>query len=324
MECCPICGGSTVVRFRISDVPIRHCVYCGHGFTDYRADERHLATVYGDNYFSAVGPGYRDYLGEAELLRRRGVRYGVLISCYAPRERVLDVGSAAGFIAAGMRDTGLTVTGLEPNERMASYASHSLRLPTLKEALENLDVVGAYDAVSMIQVVAHFFDPRRAFAAAARATRSPGYWLIESWKADSAMARILGRRWHVYNPPSVLNYFTVKSLDILAAEFGFVRIATGRPWKLITAAHAAALFEFLAPRSKAWRVAAAIADRLPRSFMLPYPGDDIFWALYRGGAQAALNHGPARGSHTYESRPTTQAGDHWNPELPGTEARSQD
>jgi SAM-dependent methyltransferase len=284
MKCCPICGGSTTLHFRIRDVPIRHCAYCGHRFADYRADERHLATVYGDDYFSAVWPGYRDYLSEAELLQRQGLRYGALISRYAPHGLVLDIGSAAGFVAAGMRDRGLAVTGLEPNKRMASYASDCLRLPTRNEALENLDLVGAYDVVSMIQVVAHFFDPRRAFVAAARATRSAGYWLIEGWNADSAVARTLGRRWHVYNPPSVLNYFTTKSLDLLAAEFRFVRIATGRPRKLITAAHAAALLEFLAPRSKALRFAASVADRMPRSFVLPYPGDDIFWAVYQGGA----------------------------------------
>jgi hypothetical protein len=74
-----------------------------------------------------------------------------------------------------------------------------------------------------------------------------GYWLIEGWKADSAVARMLGWKWHVYNPPSMLNYFTMKSLDLLEAEFGFVRIATGRPRKLVTAAHAATPFEFLAP-----------------------------------------------------------------------------
>jgi len=105
-------------------------------------------------------------------LQRRGRRYGALLSRYAPYGLVLDIGSAAGFIAAGMRDTGLAVTALEPNKRMASYVSDSLRLPTRNDALENLDVVGAYDVVSMIQVVAHFFDPRQALAAAARATRS--------------------------------------------------------------------------------------------------------------------------------------------------------
>jgi len=285
VERCPICDGSSAFRFTISGVPIRRCAYCGHGFADYSVAARHLETVYGDDYFSSVGPGYRDYLSEAGLLQQQGQRYGALISRYAPHGRVLDVGSAAGFIAAGMRDAGLAVTLLEPNERMASYASNSLRLSTHNVALENLEIREAYDAISMIQVVMHFFDPRRAFAAAARATRSPGYWLIEAWRADSAVAYVLGRNWHVYNPPSVLNYFTMKSLDLLAAEFGFVRIATGRPRKIITAGHAAALFEFLTSRSKALRLAPSIVNRLPRSFRLPYPGDDIFWAVYQGGGQ---------------------------------------
>jgi SAM-dependent methyltransferase len=266
------------------DIPIRRCASCHHGFAEYGMDERHFATVYGDEYFSAGGPGYRDYLSEGELLQKQGRRYGALIGRYAPLGKVLDIGCAAGFMAAGMRDTGLAVNGLEPNPRMASYASNSLGIPTLQGSLENLDAVGSYDAVSMIQVVAHLVDPRRAFAAAARATSSAGYWLIEGWNSDSGVARVLGHRWHVYNPPSVLNYFTMKSLDLLAAEFGFGRIATGRPSKRISASHASALLEFLAPRSKALRFAASLANRVPPSFVLPYPGDDIFWAIYKRGA----------------------------------------
>jgi SAM-dependent methyltransferase len=296
VERCPVCGALTVLRFTMESTPIRGCGSCGHGFADYQADGRHLSTIYGDDYFSATGPGYLDYLSEAELLRKKGRRYGAIIGHYAPHGRVLDVGSAAGFIAAGMRDTGLAVTGLEPNGRMASYAREALGLPTLNETLENLGGVAAYDVVSMIQVVAHFVDPRRAFAAAARATRPGGYWLIEGWKADSIVACTFGRRWHVYSPPSVLNYFTMKSLDLLAAEFGFLRVATGRPRKLLTAVHAAGLFEFLGPRSNVLRFAAKVARRIPRRFVLPYPGDDIFWAIYRSDAVAWQQRRAARSS----------------------------
>jgi hypothetical protein len=169
---------------------------------------------------------------------------------------------------------------------MASYASNSLNLPARNVPLECLEVDAAYDAIAMIQVVMHFFDPRRAFTAAAHATRPGGYWLIESWKADSIVARVVRRRWHGYNPPSVLNYFTTRSLDSLAAECGFVRIAAGRPLKLITAAHAAALCKYFSPRSKPMRWAAHLVDRLPHSLCLPYLGDDIFWAIYQQRGKA--------------------------------------
>ena len=281
MHNCPICDAPTALCFTISAIPVRRCNHCGHAFADYHADEQHLETVYDDNYFSSIGPGYHDYLSEAELLRSHGLRYGSLLSRYAPNGRVLDVGSAAGFIAGGMRDAGLTVTLLEPNARMVSYASDSLHLPARNVPLEHLEVDAPYDAIAMIQVVMHFFDPRLAFAAAAHATRPGGYWLIESWKANSVVARALGRRWHGYNPPSVLHYFTTTSLDALAADFGFVRIATGRPLKLITAAHASALCKFLSHRSRVMRFAAHVADRLPHSLSLPYLGDDIFWAIYQ-------------------------------------------
>ena len=63
------------------------------------------------------------------------------------------------------------------------------------------------------------------------------------------MARLRGKHWHVYNPPSVLQYFSTNSMDTLVAEHGFVRVKKGRPRKLITAAHASGLLMFLSQTS---------------------------------------------------------------------------
>ena len=282
-KACPVCD-SQQVRFRFSapDVPIFQCNSCQHSYADYQSDTNHVDKSFGDNYFFGGGAGYRNYLSEGELLRRQGNRYGALLRRYVPVDsKILDIGSAAGFIAAGIEDCGLSVTALEPNQSMASYASDTLGLHVLHTDINSLDSSESYDVLTMIQLIAHLVDPRQALKAAARVTRPGGYWLIEGWNSASITARIRNKHWHVYNPPSVLQYFSMQSLDTLAAECGFVRVRKGRPTKLITAAHATSLLMFLQETSLLMKVAFTLAKRVPPHLTFPYPGDDIVWVLYR-------------------------------------------
>ena len=72
-------------------------------------------------------------------------------------------------------------------------------------------------------------------------TAPGGVWVIETWDRESVVARLLGRRWHEINPPSVLHWFSRRSLDALLASLGFERVARGRPRKTIGADHVRAL-----------------------------------------------------------------------------------
>lgn len=114
MKRCPICGDLAAAHFAIGDIPILCCISCDHEFADYTANSTHVADVYGNDYFSSVGPGYRDYLSEAAILRQRGRSYGALIGRYARKAKVLDVGSAAGFIAAGIATQDSSSTASSP------------------------------------------------------------------------------------------------------------------------------------------------------------------------------------------------------------------
>ena len=73
--------------------------------------------------------------------------------------------------------------------------------------LENLPVDDEYDAVSMIQVLPHFIDPKRAMAVVTKVLKPGGLLLIETWNRDSWTARLFGKNWHEYSPPSVLHWF---------------------------------------------------------------------------------------------------------------------
>ena len=74
------------------------------------------------------------------------MRYAKLISKYTKPGKVLDIGSAAGFILKGFRDSGWICQGVEPNETMAAYGRRYLNLGSIEtlETNEQFDLTKAY------------------------------------------------------------------------------------------------------------------------------------------------------------------------------------
>jgi 2-polyprenyl-3-methyl-5-hydroxy-6-metoxy-1,4-benzoquinol methylase len=276
---CPLCGRSSQPWILQYGYWIRDCKGCGHRFTELHATPDHVTTVYADTYFNSGGAGYPDYLAEAALLRQQGRRYAKLLKRYATPGTMLDVGAAAGFILQGFFDDGWQGRGIEPNATMARHARQTLNLPVEVGTLEQLQASEAFDLVTIIQVVGHFFDIQQAFAAASQHTKSGGFWLIESWNYKSGMAKLLGAHWHEYSPPSVLHWFSPDSLAQFAARYGFKEIKRGRPAKFISSAHAKSLLRYKLKQLPAGQLLLKAIDLIPDRWLIPYPAEDLFWIL---------------------------------------------
>jgi hypothetical protein len=255
------------------------CASCGLVQLSADVDETSVAQVYDDSYFTSGGAGYPNYLEVSQLLREQGRRYARILATFMNPGRLLDDGGAAGFIAQGFRDLGWSTTVLEPNRSMAAVAlSHGVEVHV--GTLESYEPTAPFDAIAMIQVIAHFFDLHMALQGAARATHVNSYVLVETWNAESLMARILGSQWHGYAAPSVRRVFTPASLDRAFKAYGFLRVAFGRPQKWISGFHAKSLLAYLSSRGGVTRLASAVARIIPDNVSIPYPGEDLFWALY--------------------------------------------
>jgi SAM-dependent methyltransferase len=268
----------TTRAFKTHDFWIRDCLVCDHRFTEIAADSQHAQTIYTDDYFSGgASAGYHDYLSDARLLRERGRRYARILQKYAPTGKILDVGAAAGFVLQGFAETGWRAAGIEPNAEMARFARENLNLQVANSTLENFADDEEFDLISMIQVVAHFFDIQEAFENARRLLSENGFLLIETWNRASLAERVFGNNWHEYSPPSVLHFFTPQTLNNFAARFGFEKVAAGRPAKWINGAHAKSLLRYKFENTALENFIRVIPDR----FDFPYPAEDLFWVLYR-------------------------------------------
>jgi 2-polyprenyl-3-methyl-5-hydroxy-6-metoxy-1,4-benzoquinol methylase/Zn ribbon nucleic-acid-binding protein len=279
---CPICEGDSSPVFEKDGHDIRDCIRCDHRFTrPTTPPDTHVKSVYTDDYFIGGGAGYANYVAEEKLLRQRGHWYARLLSKHISPGHILDVGAAAGFILQGFVDQGWTGSGVEPNNTMATLARSRLGLEVWTGMMEHLADDLQYDVVSMIQVLPHFVDPKRAIGTVAKILRPGGLLLIETWNRGSVTAKLLGKSWHEYSPPSVLHWFTPSGVAHLAKPFHLSEIARGRPAKRILASHGKSLMRFKLGSSIMGRVFASPLKLIPDGLVLPYPAEDLFWMVLK-------------------------------------------
>ena len=281
---CPIDNEVTQQVFQKDGFWIRECSVCHHQFIEITTSKMHATQVYGDNYFIGGGAGYSSYISEANIITDHGRRYGKILNNFIKSGKVLDVGAAAGFILKGLREHGWDGIGLEPNATMAEYARQNVGVDVKVGTLEQFNSDATFDLVTMIQVVPHFYNLHEALSTAAKLTKPSGYWLIETWSKDSLMARMMGRNWHEYSPPSVLHFFSPATLGQLVRQFGFEEVARGRPAKKINSSHAKSLLQHKLQGSTVGKLGAKLLSLIPDGLTLPYPSFDLFWALYKKSA----------------------------------------
>ena len=202
--------------------------------------------------------------------------------------RLFDVGAAAGFIMNGFAREGWACHGVEPNAQMARLARKA-GFDVTNSDFENVSLDEQFDLVSMVQVVPHFHDLEAAARTAADLTRPGGYWLVETWNHHSWTARIFGRFWHEYSPPTVLHWFCSKSLDELAARHGMVSIARGRPQKYLLGQHAKSLLDHCFRKSLFTLPLTLLLRLIPDRLRIWYPGEDLTWVLYQSTSKTAVD-----------------------------------
>lgn len=279
---CTICdSNNTKIKYLKNEYRILHCLDCDHLFTDFKPTPEMVDQIYSDDYFFKGGAGYDDYTLEKDMLIKRGEYYAGKINKFMSAGEVLDVGAAAGFLLKGFENKGWKGTGIEPNNYMVEYGKNIVGVNIRKGTIETIELEYKFDLVILVQVVAHIYDLQNSIDKIYNLLKPDGKVLIETWDKGSITARIFGKNWHEYSPPSTLNYFSKKTLTQLMSQHNFSEVAQGTPKKSIHSKHAKSLINHKLLESKRLKWMAGITAMIPENMIIPYPSEDLFWVLYK-------------------------------------------
>lgn len=264
---CLACGGTRLrLLRRVRGYAIGQCPRCLLGHT--LNVELDAGAFYDDAYF--VSPdarkGYGDYLALAAALERTNrARVGRLHRLHPAARRLLDVGCGPGFFVKAAAEAGLDACGLEVSEFAARYGREQLHQrivtgPIDAEHLARID--GGFDLITLWDVIEHLPAPDEALNLLAGRLEPGGVLTLSTGDIGSLAARVTGDRWHLYNLPEHLWFFSVPSLRRLLHRAGLGVIDVQREICWYTARYLVERLLFSFGRRAARFPGAAMLNRL--------------------------------------------------------------
>ncbi|MBV9599688.1 MAG: class I SAM-dependent methyltransferase [Chloroflexi bacterium] len=148
-------------------------------------------------------------------------RIGRRLERLVPKGRVLDVGCGSGVFLDAMRRRGWVVAGLEPHKSSAYQLRTTRGLDVTDATLDQVSSEwGPFDAVSLLDVLEHLSDPRRALRKVWHLLRPGGVLVLATPNVDSLEHGFFGASWYALQPPDHLWLFSARSLMNLLVSAG--------------------------------------------------------------------------------------------------------
>jgi SAM-dependent methyltransferase len=212
--------------------PIVRCAACGLGSTVVPAGFD-PDSIYDDEYFDGGhADGYGDYVGSERTLRAEFRRALARVRREVPSGRLLEIGCAFGFFLDEARKH-FECVGIDVSEAAVRHCK-SVGLDAHRRSVGvPLDDLGRFDAVVMLDCIEHFSHPAAAIGDAARVLAPGGVVMLTTGDWNSALARVMGRRWRLMTPPQHLYFFSRRTLSSLLTAHGLEVASCTRPWKLV-------------------------------------------------------------------------------------------
>lgn len=223
---CDACGSDdTVERYRLKLSSIVSCRRCGlsyitpqlssswmerklQGWADQDVlDRERLETAFSESTVRLYGR----YLS---AIRKHRTTAG---------NRLLDIGCSTGAFMKTAQDAGWDAEGVEIGRSSSAYAGKELGLNVHNTSLDRFEVPGgAYDLVSMLEVIEHLRSPSRAIGRAGHWLKEKGLLIVSTPNFDSLYRRIFGAGWWVINcEDEHITFFNPGTLRSILVKNGF-------------------------------------------------------------------------------------------------------
>lgn len=237
---CNLCGSEDRAPYCPENgLGLVQCQNCGLVYVSPRPAADELYALYGETYFhndeSGV-VGYTDYIRDEPNIRKTFAGRLRRLERFIKPGKALDVGCAAGFFLDEAHKRGWEVEGLDVSAFAVNYVKQRFGYAAQHGSLTDLTYPeGAYNLVTLWDVIEHVPDPKAYIKRAAALLQSGGLLALATPNVDSIPAKLAGKRWVGYKlSEEHVYYFSVKTLRHLLTEAGFEVIDVRHVGKFVT------------------------------------------------------------------------------------------
>lgn len=151
------------------------CIHCGQHYCDPAPTVEEIVGFYQGDYH-----GELRQVGHTEkLFGPKYSRYRDWVLTFLQGGRSIDIGTATGLFPSMLKAAGFAAEGTEYNRASAEWGSAHYGIRIRVGGLEQIaSELGAYDLISMTDVLEHTEHPLHALEAASRSLKPLGYMLV--------------------------------------------------------------------------------------------------------------------------------------------------
>ena len=229
---CPVCGSAGISKvFNVKDntvsqeyFEIYHCRNCQARFTQDPPTESGIGQYYkSEDYISHTDTSKGLINRLYQFVRNHSLnqkRKLVEKATGLKNGNLLDVGSGTGHFAAGMKNSGWNVMGLEPDDgaRDIAMKQHSLKLLPTTELFSLPE--NKFNAITLWHVLEHVHALKRYIDTFKKLLAENGRLFIAVPNYTSYDANVYQEHWAAYDVPRHLYHFTPHTMQVLMKEFG--------------------------------------------------------------------------------------------------------
>ncbi|HOY62456.1 MAG TPA: class I SAM-dependent methyltransferase [bacterium] len=234
---CPVCDIPLRFAFKKGRFEYGRCPECGTVGTHPPPTDEELADHYAKAENYKVLKKYEEsyaatYRRTARIVkdaakRKMGVEGLENISA-------LDVGCNIGGFVKALLELGADACGLDPYVNPDDISCEELKK---RISRDESDYGGQADFLTMLGVIEHLRYPAAALAESRERIKDNGMIFIQTPDSESAVAKIMGRRFFAYQPVEHIYIFSRRGLIKALERAGFVEIEASRQWKFLSASY---------------------------------------------------------------------------------------
>lgn len=225
---CNLCGSNTIKPYCPENGRgLVQCTSCGLVYVGKQPDAQELYALYGETYFhndESGEVGYSNYIADEANIRKTAQRRLAFVEKFTDKVgKLLDVGCAMGFIMNTAHQRGWQVEGLDVSAFAVEYVRERFGHEAHHGSLTDLTFEeGAYDLITMYDVIEHVPDPKANMQKIASLLRRGGIYELATPDVGSFPARLTGKRWIGYKMSEEhVYYFSVDTLRKMLNDAGF-------------------------------------------------------------------------------------------------------
>ncbi len=234
MDKCRVCGSSNFKKkFKKYNFWIVECQDCSLIITNFSPDKNFYQDFYKKDYFiqGENKRSYDDYSTEKKSLNQTfKCRIDSLSIKKESQGNALDFGCAYGYFLQQMPSSwnkfGIEISSHAAQKAKKNNPDASIKIGKLES---NTFPREKFDLITMWDVIEHLNNPKQDLKIIFDLLKGSGRFALSTGNVNSLLAKILGKKWHLYNPPQHLSYFSPKTIKTLLSSIGFSDIQISHP-----------------------------------------------------------------------------------------------